>query len=135
MELELTPKVSTDNSLIGVLTVDGVNECFTLERPWNNGDNATGVSAIPGGRYRVKFEFSPHFNKQMMHLQDVPGRTHIMVHNANMPGQLHGCIAVGVTRATDWVGASVEALNKLTAKVQAALQGDGEVWITIKRPD
>jgi hypothetical protein len=130
MELSLKRVIFTEKSTEGRLSVDGAFECFTIERPTLGGSNEPEVSAILPGRYAIKMAFSPHFAKDMMHLQDVPGRTDVMIHNANWAWQLKGCIAVGQTQTPDFVGNSVTALALLTAKVVRAL-ADGEVWLTI----
>lgn len=75
----------------------------SMELPWR--DNAEDVSCVPPGTYLAKFQFSPHFNKQLYHLVDVPGRTNCMLHPANWAGdkalgyycELEGCAALGRT--------------------------------------
>ena len=104
---------------LGVITWENMNrlplDC--LERPWK--DNAIGVSRIPPGRYPWVRWHSPHFNREVIHLKDaaVAPRSAILVHEANWPEQLRGCIAPGCQRA-DWrsrghglgVGSSLQAL-------------------------
>lgn len=131
MQLTLTRKWFTDISTVGVLLVDGANECFTIERPWMDGANTPEIAAILEGTYDVVMLPSQHFNKDMMHLSNVPGRTDVMIHNANWASQLKGCVAVGRTKSVDAVGASVEALGRLTDKVVAALTAGDRVTITI----
>lgn len=140
MELLGTRKWLTSNSSISALTVDGVNECFTLERPWADGANASAdngdePTAILEGRFEVVMLESPHWKAKyplMPHLKDVPGRTHIMIHPANYPAQLLGCIAPGRTKGVDTVGLSVDAFTKLLAKMQAAWDAGDKVWYTVK---
>lgn len=65
--------------------------------------NRTGVSSIPAGRYTCVWDQSPS-KGWCYHLQDVPGRSYILIHPGNWAGDLHkgfysdlrGCIAVGM---------------------------------------
>jgi hypothetical protein len=74
---------------------------FTGELP--DHDNAPNVSRIPAGRYRVAWTFSPAFKRFMYLVLDVPRRSGIRIHSANLMGipapplrrQLHGCISLG----------------------------------------
>lgn len=78
---------------LGVLTTPGF-ECFTLERPWL--DNEPNISCIPTGKYSVK-PFTGRRFKQVVQVMDVLGRTHILIHSANRPSELSGCIAPGIS--------------------------------------
>lgn len=74
---------------------------FTGELPWRN--NKVGISCIPVGIYVCKWQFSPHLNRKAYHLQNVWGRSEIMIHSANTMGdtakgyaaEVNGCIALG----------------------------------------
>lgn len=50
--------------------------------------------AIPPGYYDVEKRWSEKY-KWHFHIKDVPGRSYILIHNANFSRQLLGCIAVG----------------------------------------
>ncbi len=67
--------------------------CLTLERPWKN--NQPDVSCIPKGEYLGKLNLGSKFGYPVWQLQNVPGRTAIEVHPANLVSQLEGCIALG----------------------------------------
>jgi hypothetical protein len=133
MELLLQRKWFTSESTCGTLQVDGVNECFTLEKPWNGGDNEPQTSCILPGRYRIALHASPHLGATVPMLLDVPGRTYILIHWGNQAKDVLGCILVGRTHSQDWVGVSKDEFNDyLMPKIQAALQAGGEVWITVQ---
>jgi hypothetical protein len=66
---------------------------------------------IPAGTYPVTFYKSPHFQRVMPHLI-VPGRTEIMIHWANWPGQLKGCLALGNAEEPDAVDNSIATWNQ-----------------------
>lgn len=88
---------STDQGTFGVLTF-GADVVHTLELPWR--DNMRQKSCIPHGVYLCALVKSPRFGR-VYGLQDVPGRSHVLIHSANFAGdvdkgwttQLQGCIA------------------------------------------
>ena len=82
---------------LGELAVNDLNgvtlfSCKTLELPWKG--NAKRKSCIPTGAYKVKKRYSPKYGNHF-HIQNVPNRDFILIHNANYWFQLLGCIAVG----------------------------------------
>lgn len=90
----------TDIGTYGVLTLSDNFKCYTVERPWK--DNQNGVSCIPEGSYTLRKRLSPIVErtsrgryKEGWEVTDVEGRTYIMIHPANVPSELEGCIGVG----------------------------------------
>ena len=79
---------------------DGSKVCVFVERPWL--DNAANVSCIPEGEYRAKKTDSPKFGEsyylegETVSLNGPSKRTHILIHAANLPEELHGCLAPGL---------------------------------------
>jgi hypothetical protein len=63
---------------------------WALELPWR--DNARRVSCIPTGRYELVAHESRKFGRCLL-VKDVPGRSGILFHPANLTSQLKGCIA------------------------------------------
>lgn len=76
----------------GVLTINGRPECMTLEEAWR--ENATSISCIPPGVYSLQFVQSPKFG-EAIEVINVPGRTHILIHEGNTTNDTEGCILVG----------------------------------------
>jgi hypothetical protein len=85
----------------------------TMERPWVDADadgrRDANVSRFVPGRYRVVMAFSPHFGWRLPHFcgvpdvtsAEIPGEpcaTTALIHPANWPWQLAGCIAVGAAQ-------------------------------------
>jgi len=68
----------------------------TLELP--DLGNQQNISCIPEGEYEVHRIYSPRFGK-CFHIQDVPGRSEILIHKGNYNKDTHGCILVGMGRA------------------------------------
>ena len=78
----------------GVLVENRVPLNFrTLERPWLN--NAKGISSIPEGMYSVKRTITP-LHGQTWEVQNVPGRTAILIHSGNTELDIQGCILLGL---------------------------------------
>jgi len=78
----------------GVMLVNGLPVCVTCERPWL--DNHPMTSCIPAGGYHCTQHSSPKFG-DVWELQNVPGRTAILIHPGNWPSDSEGCILVGST--------------------------------------
>ena len=121
MNLKLRRTTFTGRSTIGELSVDGTFECFTLEdmvRPVK----VPGMTAISEGVYVVSVSFSDRFKRLLPEVHDVPNFTGIRIHPGNTDADTEGCILVGKTEDTDFIGDSRAAFNKLFPKIQAAAQ-------------
>jgi len=97
VELRLERKLAANGAVIGVLNGLSV-PIYTLEDAWKN--NQPNVSSIPLGRYQVKphgWEInSPFKYKQVWQIQNVPGRSAILIHAGNTHQDTQGCILVGL---------------------------------------
>ncbi len=75
---------------------------YSMELP--NRDNASNISCIPVGEYRVQRTFSPKFGRPLYLVENVDGRSGIRVHAATWAGDkamgyrshLKGCISLGL---------------------------------------
>ena len=76
---------------LGKLTMEGLH-AYTIELPWRG--NRVGESCIPPGVYKAQRHESPTHGDTLW-LRQVPGRSEILIHSANGPHQLEGCIAPG----------------------------------------
>lgn len=99
----LTRNAYLEHGTFGRLTL-GTLDLFTVEQPWRN--NERGASCIPDGSYLVRRHVSPTFGPCWILLSNglyatdeeataKGGRSHILIHPANWPDQLRGCIAPG----------------------------------------
>lgn len=141
MNLILQRRNSANGNTHGDLSIDGVHECFTCEdvirevpgepvEKWK----IHGQTAIPQGRYKVIITISTRFQRELPLLCAVPGFGGIRIHPGNTAADTEGCILPGSIVTAAGVGQSRVAFDALFAKLQAALQGDGEVWIDVQNP-
>jgi hypothetical protein len=65
----------------------------SLERGWQN--NKKNISCVPIGFYRLEYEYSNKFKRNLWELKEVPGRSECKFHSANYWRQLNGCISLG----------------------------------------
>lgn len=84
----------------GNLTLPDGTDFYTVERPWLG--NKPYVSCIPEGTYSLGLRYSSAVKASTKEefdegweVQDVINRTFIMLHPANYPIELKGCIGVG----------------------------------------
>ena len=130
MRLTVTRRQGTALSTPGLLDINGVFECYTLEPPHRDAPDRLATPradsshqkpcAIPAGTYKIAFASSPRFNTVTPRVLAVPGFTAIEIHWGNFPRDTHGCLLVGQTRAPDFVGNSREAFHALMAKLAPA---------------
>jgi hypothetical protein len=133
MEIIVNRHTFTDKSTIGDFMVDGERFCYSLEDMVREpGVKVAGQTAIPEGKYRVIIDQSARFNRAMPHILDVENFEGVRIHNGNRPEDTEGCILLGFTKDTDFVGQSVSAFNKFFDLLYLALR-DQEAWITIGR--
>ena len=125
MNLTITRQQGSALSTPGMLDIDGVFQCYTLEPRM---DRSHGKPyAIPAGKYPLVLERSPHFSAIMgydfitPHVLDVPGFDYIEIHPGNKAADTLGCCLVGETRSAttpDWIGNSVVAFTTLLVRLQ-----------------
>jgi hypothetical protein len=139
LELKLNREILTPICTIGTLSVAGLlYTARTLEdtvRPL--GVKIYGKTAIPEGLYRIKFQWSNHFQKEMPYLQDVSNFSGIMIHNGTNPEHTLGCILVGKSAIQiDGDKWELRESKKAFAELYNLLQSrrKDEIVIDIKNP-
>lgn len=99
MQATIIREPSSEKQTLGVFTLYNeagkqIFSCKTLELPWLN--NQSQKSCIPTGQYQVVTRESPKYKKHF-HVQDVVGRSWILIHHGNYYFDIKGCILVGET--------------------------------------
>lgn len=97
MELTLYRILEANGATIGVLR--GLSRTlYTLEEAWRA--NKTGISCIPAGTYQCAphgWEAGTKVKKpQTWELQNVPGRSAVLIHIGNTTKDTEGCILAGM---------------------------------------
>ena len=108
----------SEKSTLGKLFLNGEMFCDTLELSWL--DNQRSISCIPEGEYKVRLRTAKESaTRDYLHLlvQDVEGRSYILVHIGNYPRDTKGCILVGQSRQQDSVYNSRLAMELLIKEV------------------
>ena len=124
----------------GILLIDGIFECYTLEDQYQ-AVKVMHETCIPEGTYDIEFRKTGGFHAKyteryknahygMLHIQDVPNFTYILIHTGNTDEHTSGCLIVGETQQDleiskdGFIGSSAVAYKKMYAKVaNQLLQG------------
>lgn len=106
----------TDTSTIGVLMLDGLFFCYTLEDTCRR-KKVCGKTAIWSGEYALVAWDSPRFGR-VPKLLDVPEFTDILIHAGNTDADTKGCILVGREKARNVIHKSREAFNGLMPRME-----------------
>ena len=153
MKLKIDRKWRKSTYTVGILYVDGVRFCETLEdkdRGLFQGDTLSqikslkvyGETAIPIGTYTVAMDvLSPKYSAvawykdlcggKMPRLLDVPGFEGILIHPGNTALDSYGCILVGRNTKVGMVTESKATFKKLYRKMKAAHDRGEKITITI----
>ena len=137
MKLQVVRTQFGKDATNGLLFVNGVFECYTLEDQYQ-AVKVMHETCIPEGTYDIKFRtvggFHEKYKKKygnshygMLHLQDVPNFTYILIHAGNSDEDTSGCLIVGETQQDldisddGFVGHSGKAYVKLYNKMAKEL--------------
>ena len=145
MELTVQRFSSNNESSIGMLLLECIFQCFTLEDEYRS-QKVKGETRIPAGRYPITLrteggfhqrylsKFGADFHKGMLWIRDVPNFEYILIHIGNDDDDTAGCLLVGNTANNNrhgkgFVGDSTGAYKDLYPKILEALEKGEEVWI------
>lgn len=142
MKIDLHRKWRKIGYSIGVLSIDGVRICETLEdqdrglQSWQSPQTikeskVPGQTAIPVGTYQVVMSYSPRFKKMLPLLTGVPGYSGVRIHSGNTAKDTEGCILCGRNTAVGTVNNSRYWTNKVINRIEEAVNKKEEVVITI----
>jgi hypothetical protein len=137
MKLQVVRTQFGKDATNGLLYIDGVFECYTLEDQYQE-VKVMHETCIPEGTYDIKFRTTGGFHTKysarygaahhgMLHIQDVPGFQYILIHTGNTDEHTSGCLIVGDTQQdldvnfNGMVGASGNAYKKLYPKIAKEL--------------
>ena len=143
-DLEADEGLKGDGGLLGDKGLKGDGElqpfCDTLEPPrrnllnggkWDKRLKVKGMTAIPEGRYQMRFTYSPKFGKRLFQLMDVPLFDGIRIHSGNSVKDTQGCILVGNNTKVGRLENSRAVLFKLEMMLKGFQGPNDLVFITI----
>lgn len=147
MNITLTRFSNGAEDTLGLMSIDGKFECFTLEDQYRS-FKVRGDTRIPEGTYKIKFrevnspmteKYQKRFRwfKWHLELQDVPNFQYVYIHIGNNEKDTDGCILVGDEASTNvsgygYIKRSTQAYERLYSKIKQSLISGKEVTITIK---
>ena len=151
MKLQVVRTQFGKDATNGLLFINGVFECYTLEDQYQ-AVKVMHETCIPEGTYDIKFRKTGGFHARyseryknahygMLHIQDVPGFTYILIHTGNTDEHTSGCLIVGETQQdldinfNGMVGSSAVAYKKMYAKVANQLLQGKKVTIEYSKID
>lgn len=135
MELKVERKWPKETYTVGRLYVDGKLFCNTLEdrvRDLNTEEKIYGETAIPAGRYRVIFNWSPKFGRNLPRLLNVPHFEGILIHPGNTAADSAGCILVGKNSAVGRLSESRDTSDRLNVLIEDAQRRGEDIFITVE---
>lgn len=154
-EVQLITFKTTARSTISKIGINGVFECFSLELPIVDGLPGSAIPPLAGNppmRFPIRLRPSPKFVAvaedpardpvyrdfvrqyagAMPHIDDIPGRSLIMLHWGHDERDTEGCVISGKTYGLDVVGNSREAFANFYPKISKPAQ-EGNCYITVMR--
>jgi len=147
MELILQREFDNHESTTGIIYVDGIPYCATIEDTYRH-DKLLHETRIPAGRYPIKMRhgspmaeryYAKHGTEGMMHMIGVPEFTYVYIHIGNDEDDSSGCALVGEKIVKRIEGGkihqslenSTDAYLMLHHIVDAALKTGDDVFVTV----
>lgn len=149
MNLVLQRMAKREGSSYGVIFLDGIHQCFTIE-DGHREVKINGETRIPKGEYEIRFrgEVTPLTEKYRnkfdwftyhLEIQDIVGFTNCYLHIGNRSSDSEGCPLVnsGVTEVNgEFIGSnSTGAYTELYKLVSDVLNKGEQVFISIRDED
>lgn len=119
---------------VGRLFVNGKFFCNTLEdtvRDLSNEKKVYGKTAIPYGEYKVVYNWSPKFGRNLPRLLNVPAFEGILIHPGNTADDSAGCILVGRNTEVGRLTESRYTSDKLNVLIEDAQRRGESITIEI----
>lgn len=116
-----------DKYTIGKLYLNDTYLCDTLEPPKN-----VNHPCIDSGTYRIGYQYSNKFGRNMPFLLSVNGRVGIMIHPGNYPKDTQGCILVGRNLKKGSVSNSKKTFDNVNSIIQGVVNLTDSATITVQ---
>jgi hypothetical protein len=145
MEIELLRYSGAKHTTMGLMFINGIFSCYTLEDEYR-AQKLRGETRIPGGRYRVELRREGGMHQRygdrfsdihdgMLWLRDVPSFKWVYIHVGNTDDDTEGCILVAdqaYSNVSDEgrIGKSTPAYRRIYSLIAKQIQGGNNVWLT-----
>lgn len=116
-----------DKYTIGKLYLNDTYLCDTLEPP-----KYVNHHCIEKGTYRIGYQYSNKFGRNMPFLLNVNGRVGIMIHPGNYPKDTQGCILLGRNLSKGSVSNSKQTFQNVNNIIQGVVNLTGSATITVQ---
>ena len=124
MKLTIQRYLFTEDYTMGLLFIDGVYFCDTIEDKYRGQElskiKVVDETCIPYGVYSAKLTYSPKYQKIMPQILDVPYFTGVRIHAGNTAKDSSGCIIVGIKSENGKVLSSRKMYNALMKRLETA---------------
>lgn len=123
---------------VGRLYVDEKLYCNTLEdvvRALDKEKKIPGKTAIPAGTYKVIYNWSPKFGRNLPRLLNVPHFEGILIHPGNTADDSAGCILVGNNTVVGRLTNSRDTSDRLNVLIEDAQRNREEITIEVIEPN
>ena len=137
MKLQVVRHQFGTDATNGMLFINGIFECYTLEDQYQ-AVKVMHETCIPEGEYAIEFRKTGGFHAKyteryknahygMLHVQNVPNFTYILIHTGNTDEHTSGCLIVGESQQDldvskdGFIGSSAVAYKKMYRKVAGEL--------------
>jgi hypothetical protein len=144
MEIRVFRYSTSKECTLGLLFIDGVFECYTLEDEFRY-EKVPGKTRIPAGKYKIDLRKEgrihnnylrrfPDLHIGMLHVTNVPNFEFILIHCGNDSEDTSGCLLVGneVNNNNEnkgYIRNSTIAYKSFYTKVIEAIIKEESVWI------
>ena len=156
MKIEVNRFADNGEATLGILFIDGVFECFTVEDQEQKGDKIRHETRIPNGTYDIKLRAEGGFHnryaakygdmhKGMLCVHNAPNWKiimpsmtfqYVLIHVGNTDEHTAGCLIIGDTQENNsiikdgFIGKSVQAYKRVYSHIVKALEAGEEVTIS-----
>ena len=130
MKVTIERKWKKDTYTIGIVSIDGVQFCNSMEdrdrglrQDMNIGEisrlKVAGTTAIPSGKYKVSMTYSPKYKRIMPQIMNVKGFSGIRIHSGNTAKDSLGCVLLGKNDKVGWISNSRATCERFEAILKA----------------